>query len=109
MAEEYFDSAIIKAVDKLLNNLDRFLFEPERPSLLHGDLWFGNFMSDEIGMPVLIDPAVYVGCNEADIAMTELFGGFDRRFYENQYRFSWIGVLSSESLMECSTAYHHIL
>ena len=82
LAEEYFDSAIIKAVDKLLNNLDRFLFEPERPSLLHGDLWSGNFMSDEIGMPVLIDPAVYVGCNEADIAMTELFGGFDRRFYD---------------------------
>ena len=38
-------------------------------------------MSDESGLPVLIDPAVYIGCNEADIAMTELFGGFDRRFY----------------------------
>ncbi len=52
-----------------------------KPSLLHGDLWSGNFMSDEKGQPMLIDPAVYVGCNEADIAMTELFGGFDSRFY----------------------------
>ncbi|XME04017.1 fructosamine kinase family protein [Lachnospiraceae bacterium C1.1] len=82
LAEEYFDSVTIKELDKLLNNLDRFLFEPEKPSLLHGDLWSGNFMSDEKGMPMLIDPAVYVGCNEADIAMTELFGGFDRRFYD---------------------------
>ncbi len=69
--------------DRLLDSLDRFLFEPEKPSLLHGDLWSGNFMSDENGRPMLIDPAVYVGCSEADIAMTELFGGFDRRFYES--------------------------
>ncbi len=82
LAEEYFDRSMIRTVDSLLNNLDKFLFEPERPSLLHGDLWSGNFMSDEFGLPVLIDPAVYVGCNEADIAMTELFGGFDRIFYE---------------------------
>ena len=80
-AERYFDSEIIKKVERLLDTLDRFLFEPERPSLLHGDLWAGNFMSDENGNPMLIDPAVYVGCNEADIAMTELFGGFDRGFY----------------------------
>ncbi len=65
-----------------MESLDRFLFEPEFPSLLHGDLWAGNFMADESGNPVLIDPAVYVGCYEADIAMTELFGGFDISFYE---------------------------
>ena len=82
LAERYFDSDIIKAANSLMDNLDKFLFEPERPSLLHGDLWSGNFMADEKGEPMLIDPAVYVGCNEADIAMTELFGGFDRRFYE---------------------------
>lgn len=80
-AERYFDSDMIKKAGKLLDTLDRFLYEPEKPSLLHGDLWAGNFMSDENGKPMLIDPAVYVGCNEADIAMTELFGGFDRSFY----------------------------
>ncbi len=81
LAERYFDGDLIRKANRLLDTLDRFLYEPERPSLLHGDLWAGNFMSDEWGQPVLIDPAVYVGCNEADIAMTELFGGFDRRFY----------------------------
>jgi fructosamine-3-kinase len=53
----------------------------EEPTLLHGDLWSGNFMVDENGNPVLIDPAVYYGNREADIAMTKLFGGFDAQFY----------------------------
>ena len=82
LASGYFDSFILKRANNLLDNLDRFLYEPEKPALLHGDLWSGNFMSDESGQPMLIDPAVYVGCNEADIAMTELFGGFHHRFYD---------------------------
>ncbi len=51
------------------------------PSLLHGDLWSGNFITDELGNACLIDPAVYYGHREADLAMTKLFGGFDRKFY----------------------------
>ena len=58
---------------------------PEPPSLLHGDLWGGNFMVDEKGEPCLIDPAAYFGHREADLAMTRLFGGFDARFY-NAYQ-----------------------
>jgi len=54
----------------------------EPPSLLHGDLWSGNFMVDEKGEACLIDPAVYYGHREADLAMTNLFGGFDDRFYQ---------------------------
>ncbi len=54
----------------------------EPPSLLHGDLWGGNYLVDEHGDPVLIDPAVYYGHREADLAMTRLFGGFNRGFYE---------------------------
>ncbi len=81
LASSYYGGDIIRKANRLLDNLDRFLYEPEDPALLHGDLWSGNYMSDEKGQPMLIDPAVYVGCNEADIAMTELFGGFDRRFY----------------------------
>lgn len=53
-----------------------------RASLLHGDLWGGNYMVDRAGEPVLIDPAVYYGHREADLAMTELFGGFSPRFYD---------------------------
>ena len=55
----------------------------EAPSLLHGDLWGGNYMSDENGNACLIDPAVYYGHREADLAMTKLFGGFDRKFYSS--------------------------
>jgi fructosamine-3-kinase len=53
----------------------------EKPSLLHGDLWSGNFIVDEHGEACLIDPAVYYGHREADLAMTRLFGGFDPTFY----------------------------
>lgn len=54
----------------------------EPPCLLHGDLWSGNYVCDESGQPVLIDPAVYYGHREADLAMTRLFGGFPQEFYE---------------------------
>lgn len=53
----------------------------EPTSLLHGDLWNGNVLCDEEDDPVLIDPAIYFGHREADIAMTHIFGGFTREFY----------------------------
>ena len=58
------------------------LLPNERPALLHGDLWSGNVMITENGQPALIDPAVYYGFREADLAFTKLFGGFHQRFYE---------------------------
>jgi protein-ribulosamine 3-kinase len=51
------------------------------PALLHGDLWSGNAGFDRAGEPVVFDPAVYYGDREADLAMTELFGGFSAEFY----------------------------
>lgn len=51
------------------------------PSLLHGDLWSGNASMTASGEPVIYDPAVYYGDREADLAMTELFGGFSQSFY----------------------------
>ena len=52
------------------------------PVLLHGDLWSGNYLCAVKGEPVIIDPAVYYGNREADLAMTKLFGGFSPRFYD---------------------------
>lgn len=58
------------------------LFTEEPPALLHGDLWGGNYLISTEGKPYLIDPAISYGNREFDIAMTTLFGGFDRAFYE---------------------------
>ena len=57
------------------------LVPAEMPALLHGDLWKNNYIASENGRAVLIDPAVYYGHREMDVAMTKLFGGFDRDFY----------------------------
>ncbi|MBD3671794.1 MAG: fructosamine kinase family protein [Gammaproteobacteria bacterium] len=62
-------------------------YRPE-PSLLHGDLWSGNYGFDDAGQPVIFDPATYYGDREADLAMTELFGGFGRDFYA-AYEDAW--------------------
>jgi len=74
---------------KLCQLLDAF-FSSYRPvpSLLHGDLWGGNWGTDEDGLPVIFDPAVYYGDREADIAMTRLFGGFGHAFYTT-YQSTW--------------------
>jgi len=57
-------------------------FKDVKPSLLHGDLWSGNYIISKDGIPYLIDPATYYGDSEVDIAMSLLFGGFSNSFYE---------------------------
>ncbi len=81
-ADSYFTAHDRELNTKLLDHLEEFLLEPEKPSLLHGDLWSGNAMCGPDGKAMLIDPACYVGHAEADLAMTELFGGFPKEFYE---------------------------
>lgn len=72
-----------KVIGKLENKIySIFKGSEELPSLLHGDLWSGNYIADENGDACLIDPAVYYGHREADLAMTKLFGGFSNEFYE---------------------------
>ena len=74
---------------RVLEGLDFYFeqYKPE-PSLLHGDLWSGNYGFDETDQPVIFDPAVYFGDRESDLAMTELFGGFPRSFYD-AYEQAW--------------------
>ena len=81
-AENYLLAEDMRRAGYLLDHLDRFLVEPERPSLVHGDLWSGNMITGDDGKGWLIDPAVYCGHPEVDIAMTELFGGFPQAFYD---------------------------
>ncbi|MFT3705437.1 MAG: fructosamine kinase family protein [Agriterribacter sp.] len=75
--------AIVEKFPEIISNI----FPVEKPSLLHGDLWSGNFMANEEGMPVIFDPAVYYGHREMDIAMSLLFGGFDRKLYRAYHYF----------------------
>ena len=75
--------------DSLLSLLPTLLHGHDPvPSLLHGDLWSGNAGTQVGGEPVIFDPAVYVGDRESDLAMTELFGGFDVNFYA-AYNEAW--------------------
>jgi len=82
ITKELLQKKHIAAFESLFAKLNSF-FEQEPPSLLHGDLWSGNFMCNEKSEPVLIDPAVYFGNRSMDLAMTTLFGGFDRLFYDS--------------------------
>lgn len=68
--------------EKLYRRLPELCPE-EPPALTHGDLWSGNFLADETGAPVLIDPAVSYAHRETDLAMSRLFGGFQRAFYRS--------------------------
>jgi len=78
-------------------------YEPQA-SLLHGDLWGGNW-GNVCGEPVIYDPAVYYGDRESDIAMTMLFGGFGKPFYE-AYEKSWPMASGHERRLKLYRLYH---
>jgi protein-ribulosamine 3-kinase len=75
------------------------------PSLLHGDLWGGNWGADDNGEPVLFDPSVYFGDREADLAMTRLFGGFGPAFYA-AYQSAWPLQAGAEISVTLYNLYH---
>jgi len=71
-----------QSAESLIERLPELCGPDEAPARLHGDLWGGNSMVDEEGRPCLIDPAVYGGHREIDLAMMRLFGGFSKRVFE---------------------------
>ena len=75
------DDAKIPSKESALK-IFRQVFGEVKPSLLHGDLWGGNYLISTDGTPFLIDPAVYYGHSMVDVAMSRLFGGFDAEFYD---------------------------
>lgn len=82
LASGLLSQADVDAIAKLGERLPE-LIPKQKSALLHGDLWAGNIHGDGRGNPVVIDPAVYWGWPEADLAMTLLFGGFNEGFYQS--------------------------
>lgn len=84
IAKAHLGKDLVDRFENLFKKIGSF-FNREKPALLHGDLWSGNFLCNSHSMPVLIDPAVYFGHRSMDLAMTTLFGGFDEVFYDSYH------------------------
>jgi fructosamine-3-kinase len=70
--------SVVKGIEELLRDHDADVV----PTLVHGDLWGGNAGTSD-GTPCIFDPGCYYGDPEVDLAMTEMFGGFSRGFFES--------------------------
>mgnify|MGYP000471041308 CR=1 FL=1 len=96
-----------RPLQALYRRLPEILPASPEPSVLHGDLWQGNYMVTAVGDPALIDPATYYGHREADLAMTELFGGYDDAFYD-AYRGAWSLASGYDTRRAVYNLYHLI-
>ncbi|PSQ95275.1 MAG: fructosamine kinase [Bacteroidetes bacterium SW_9_63_38] len=96
-----------EGLEALYRRLPDLLPDTPEASVLHGDLWKGNYMVTAEGTPAVIDPATYYGHREADLAMTELFGGYKDRFYA-AYREAWPLASGYETRKDVYNLYHLI-
>jgi len=101
----YWQNRWMPWLEQLYQRLDELLPAYPPPSLLHGDLWSGNVLSAVGGSSVLIDPAVYHGDREADLAMTRLFGGFGQAFYD-AYEMAWSMEPGAAERVDLYNLYH---
>ena len=93
-------------LERVIAGLDRWIDESAcQPSLLHGDLWGGNWLAGADGEPALIDPAVYFGDREAELAMCRLFGGFPPDFYR-AYDHAWPPAPGRDGRIQLYQLYH---
>ena len=81
--QQLVNGSLRRACEEVIGKLEQLLDgRSEKTSLLHGDLWSGNYLCNEKGRPVMVDPAVYYGCREAEFGMLMLFGSCPPSFYE---------------------------
>jgi len=73
---------MLRRIERLAGRLDDFLIEPAHPSLLHGDLWAGNVLVRRDKIAGFVDPAIYCGSPEIELAFATLFGTFGEAFFE---------------------------
>lgn len=92
-------------IERLIERLPEWLPTHPPASLLHGDLWRGNWLPLEDGTPALIDPAISFGDREADLAFSRLFGGFPEGFYA-AYQETWPLEPGHEERSELLNLYH---
>ena len=103
---QYADAEFVQLGRKILERSDSLISNANQPpSLVHGDLWNGNYMVGNRGQPVLIDPAIYYADREVEFGMTTLFGGFDDRFYA-AYHEVWPMEPGFETRIELYRLYH---
>lgn len=103
----YIDRAFLEKCTRFYHKLSDLL-PVESPSLLHGDLWSGNFMTGAEGQPVIIDPAVYFGHREIELSFTQMFGGYDRQFYRS-YKNVYPLEPGFENRVEIYNIYPHLV
>jgi fructosamine-3-kinase len=105
-AQKGFGALLANRGQRLVESLDLILGEHKpQPSLLHGDLWGGNWLSTADGKPIIFDPAVYYGDREVDLAATHMFGGFGPSFYR-AYEEAWPLPAHHEERRELYNLYH---
>lgn len=94
-----------RLLERMVERAEAWFAHEPPASLLHGDLWSGNWMTLQSGKPALVDPAVYYGDREADVAMTQLFGGFPQAFHA-AYREMWPLPAGFEERRDLYNLYH---
>ena len=83
LMERRLDRDIFRRIAKFAEKLDLLLEEPEYPSLLHGDVWAGNVLAQGVEITGFLDPAIYYGHPEIELAFINLFSTFGHPFYEH--------------------------